>query len=115
MFGKKCERRLIRFKASRRFMHEYHLLRMVQYDLAIVDIRHEFEIAEIIAYGDQFPVVHHGDRIPEYKVSMAKNDEDTWEIEFVPVGDTTAPALRKTIVLESEKDPRPAAITISFN
>jgi len=45
MFGKKCERRLIRFKASRRFMHEYHLLRMVQYDLAIVEIRHEFEIA----------------------------------------------------------------------
>lgn len=115
MRGKKCERRLIRFKASRDFMTEYHLLRMVQYDLAIVDIRYDFETAEIVAYGDQFPVVRQGEVIPEYRVSMAKNDEDTWEIEFVPVGDTTAPALRKTIVIESEKDPRPAAITISFN
>lgn len=115
MRGKKVERRLIRFKASQHFMQEYHLLRMVQHDLAIVDIRHEFEIAEIIAYGDRFPVVHQGDRIPEYKVSMAQNDEDIWEITFTPVGETAAPTIRKTIMLESEDDPRPAAITISFN
>ena len=115
MRGKKVERRLIRFEASRRFMQEYHLLRMVQHDLAIVDIRHKFETAEIIAYGDQFPVVRQGDIIPEYKVSLAKNDEDIWEITFTPVGETTAPAIRKTIMLESEEDPRPAVITISFN
>lgn len=115
MRGKKCERRLIRFKASRNFMTKYHLLRMVQYDLAIVDIRHEFEIAEIIAYGDQFPVVHQGDIIPEYNVRMGETDEGIWEIEFVPVGKTTAPTIRKTIMLESEEDPRPAAIKISFN
>ena len=115
MRGKIYERRLIRFKATRDFMNEYHLLRMVQHDLAIVDIRHEFEIAEIIAYGDQFPVVRQGDCIPEYKVSMAQNDEDIWEITFTPVGETTAPAIRKTIMLESEEDPRPAVITIGFN
>ena len=115
MRGKKCERRLIRFKASRDFMTKYHLLRMVQHDMAIVDIRHEFETAEIIAYGDQFPVVRQGDCIPEYKVSMAQNDEDIWEITFTPVGETAAPTIRKTIMLESEDDPRPAAITISFN
>ena len=115
MLGKKCERRLIRFKANLDFMNEYHLLRMVQHDLAIVDISHEFEIAEIIAYGDHFPVVRWGDRIPEYKVNMAKKDEDIWEITFTPVGETTAPAIRKTIMLESEEDPRPAVITIGFN
>lgn len=115
MFGKKVERRLIRFKASRDFMNEYHLLRMVQHDLAIVDIRHEFETAEIVAYGDQFPVVRQGEVIPDYNVSMAQNDEDIWEITFTPVGETTAPAIRKTIMLESEEDPRPAVITISFN
>ena len=115
MRGKKCERRLIRFKASRDFMNEYHLLRMVQHDLAIVDIQHDFETAEIIAYGDHFPVVRQGEVIPDYNVSMAQNDEDLWEITFTPVGETTAPAIRKTIMLESEEDPRPAAITISFN
>ena len=115
MLGKKCERRLIRFKASSNFMNEYHLLRMVQHDLAIVDIRHEFEIAEIIAYGDQFPVVRQGEIIPEYHFIMYRNDEDIWEITFTPVGETAAPAIRKTIMLESEDDPRPAAITISFN
>lgn len=115
MRGKKVERRLIRFKASRDFMNEYHLLRMVQHDLAIVDIRHEFETAEIVAYGDQFPVVRQGEVIPDYNVSMAQNDEDLWEITFTPVGETTAPAIRKTIMLESEEDPRPAVITISFN
>ena len=115
MRGKKVERRLIRFKASRGFMNEYHLLRMVQHDLAIVDIRHEFETAEIVAYGDQFPVVRQGDIIPEYNVRVGETDEGIWEIEFVPVGKTTAPTIRKTIMLESEDDPRPAAITISFN
>ena len=115
MRGKKFERRLIRFKASRDFMTEYHLLRMVQHDLAIVDIRHDFETAEIVAYGDQFPVVRQGEVIPDYNVSMAQNDEDIWEITFTPVGETTAPAIRKTIMLESEEDPRPAVITISFN
>lgn len=115
MRGKKVESRLIRFKASRHFMQEYHLLRMVQHDPAIVDIRHKFETAEIIAYGDQFPVVRQGDIIPEYKVGMAQNYEDIWEITFTPVGETTAPTIRKTIMLESEEDPRPAAVTISFN